>query len=270
MHGHLIPSTVIPSPSSGHRPIGPPTKTGHLVLGTCYLPQGFSLDLPIEESLGRRSRKSGSRTLSGTGPFSLRSTRVSVMESGSGGGSEREALAGDPGAGCPDCQEVAEGVRGGRRRGCLKRHKKKCWAALSCWYAGFYSFSLSHSVKLLQSYIQSNGQDFSLIWAKGNFFLFILVMDSPYSGSFLTCSSSCVVVVLPPIVFFLLFASYFTSSIRPTQHLEAERWPVADQDGYYLAYKENGRWMNWWSRKRHSIMAYFLRVAPSKDLSKYG
>ncbi len=268
------------------------------MLGTCYLPQGFSPD--PAESLGRRSRKSGeSRTLSSGSPFLLRSTRVSVMESGSGGGGEREALAGDPGAGCPDCQEVAEGVRGGRRRGCLKRHKKKCWAALSCWYAGFYSFSLFHPVKLLQSYIQSKGQHFSLIWTKGFFFLFIffsffkniivvvremfsgracsaklinnfLVMDSPYSGSFLTCSSSCVVVVLPPIVFFLLFASYFTSSIRPTQHLEAERWPVADQDGYYLAYKENGRWMNWWSRKRHSIMAYFLRVAPSKDLSKYG
>ena len=148
--GHLNTS----SSSSGHRPIGPTTKTGHLVLGTCYLPQGFSPDLPIEESLGRRSRKSGeSRTLSGGRPSSLRSARVSVMESGSGGGGgEREALAGDPGAGCPDCREVAEGVRGGRRRGCLKRHKKKCWAALSCWYAGFYSFSLSHPVKLLQSY----------------------------------------------------------------------------------------------------------------------
>ena len=37
---------------------------------------------------------------------------------------------------------------------------------------------------------------------------------------------------------------------------EGEPWPVTDDEGYYLSYKENGKFVNWW----HKDMPNFFQI----------
>ena len=57
---------------------------------------------------------------------------------------------------------------------------------------------------------------------------------------------------------------------RPKLYKEAESWPVRDDRGLVQAYKEDGRWMNWWARHRHNMWDYLTKVATDDDPSKSG
>lgn len=44
-------------------------------------------------------------------------------------------------------------------------------------------------------------------------------------------------------------------------------WPVRDDDGYYMSYKEGGKWVNWWGRNRPGFMKFATRFFMARDLS---
>ena len=55
-------------------------------------------------------------------------------------------------------------------------------------------------------------------------------------------------------------------AFRPTENLDADHWPMVNEEGYCMAYQERGRWVNWWS-KRLSFFEVFWGFWSNKDVS---
>ena len=58
------------------------------------------------------------------------------------------------------------------------------------------------------------------------------------------------------------------SSFPPEDHKNATSWPVRNAEGHSQAYKNDGRWVNWWARDKPSPLSIMSKFAFSKDNSK--
>lgn len=56
-------------------------------------------------------------------------------------------------------------------------------------------------------------------------------------------------------------------SASSQMYANATEWPVQNEEGLYMAYKDGGKWVNWWARGRPGIFSFLSRVATMKDLS---
>ena len=55
------------------------------------------------------------------------------------------------------------------------------------------------------------------------------------------------------------------SSASPVLPIETESYPHVDGDGNFMAYKERGRWVNWWARGAPGGPAVMAGFAMGKD-----
>lgn len=78
-------------------------------------------------------------------------------------------------------------------------------------------------------------------------------------------SSRLSVAVILLTVFFVIMGSVACSAADPGD--DAETWPVRDDEGYYMSYKEGGKWVNWWARNRPSFLGFGAGFATAADRS---
>ena len=70
-------------------------------------------------------------------------------------------------------------------------------------------------------------------------------------------------------VFFVLLGTYLAMEAdKGSPHINTAPYPVTDDDGYYMAYKEGDTWINWWAKPKWGVLgvlSQFLFTKVSED-----
>jgi len=89
----------------------------------------------------------------------------------------------------------------------------------------------------------------------------VIKKKNPCRMCILICSVVTVSLVVTVGVSVIVAAVVIRSkSMKVQNHINTEPYPHVDDEGYVLAYKENGRWINWWARDKPGSFAFLFGV----------
>ena len=72
------------------------------------------------------------------------------------------------------------------------------------------------------------------------------------------------------IFIFILLGTYLAMEAdQGSPHINTAPYPVTDDDGYYMAYKDGDTWVNWWAKPKWGllgVLSQFLFTKVSKEI----
>ena len=70
--------------------------------------------------------------------------------------------------------------------------------------------------------------------------------------------------------FFILLGTYLVMEADyASPHVNPAPYPVTDDEGYYMAYKDGDTWVNWWSKSKWGLLGLLAQFLFTKVSIRY-